>query len=263
MFESMNTENAEYSGRKNREHELLKIQKLEAVGVLAGGIAHDFNNLLQTILGNISLVRIYGGTDSRAIEFLENVEKAVNEAKELSYRLLTFSQGGEPHKEATRMRTFVKVAFSQTLSSSNIATHFDLPDDLSPVYADRMLLNQVFYNLAINAKESMPNGGVLTVKAKNVDLSEKDNLPLSEGRYIQIAVSDQGAGIPEENITNIFDPYFTTKEMGTTKGQGLGLTICHSIIKKHDGLITVESGPGTGSTFHIYLPAWEEGETEQ
>ncbi len=109
----------------------------------------------------------------------------------------------------------------------------------------------------------MPDGGVITVKAKNVCLSGKENLPLGEGRYIQISVSDQGVGISKENIPKIFDPYFTTKEMGTTKGQGLGLTICHSIIKKHDGIITVESEPGTGSTFHIYLPAREEGEGEQ
>ena len=144
MFEKIETEKAEYCERANREQEVFKVQKLEAIGVLAGGIAHDFNNLLQTILGNISLVRIYGGTESRAIEFLENVEKAVNEAKELSYRLLTFSQGGEPYKEVTRIRSFIKVAFSLTLSNSNITTHFDLPDDLAPVRADRMQLNQVF-----------------------------------------------------------------------------------------------------------------------
>jgi signal transduction histidine kinase len=263
MFERIDTEKAEYAERTNREQEAFKVQRLEAIGVLAGGIAHDFNNLLQTIIGNISLVKIYGGTENRAMEFLANVEKAVNEAKELSYRLLTFSQRGEPYKEVTRLGSFIKVAFGLTLSSTNIATHLDLPDDLSPVYADRMLLNQVFYNLAINAKEAMPDGGVLMVKAKNIDLRGKDDLPLREGRYIQITVSDQGIGIPEENLTKIFDPYFTTKEMGTTKGQGLGLAICHSIIKKHDGLITVESGPGTGSTFHIYLPAREEGEGEQ
>jgi signal transduction histidine kinase len=261
MLKSIDRDKSAYFGLKNREHELPNVRKLEAVGLL-GGIAHDFNNLLQTIIGNISLVRICRRRERRLTGLLENVEKAVNEAKELSYHLLTFSQEVEPYKQLTPIESFIKVAFSFSLSSAHISIQFDFQDALYPVDIDRIQINQVFYNLAINAKEAMPDGGTLTVRAKNIDLSAKDNLPLREGRYIQISVNDQGAGIPEENLSKIFDPYFTTKETGAKKGQGPGLAICHSIIKKHEGLITVESEPGEGSTFTIYLPAREKGEAE-
>jgi len=114
----------------------------------------------------------------------------------------------------------------------------------------------------MNAKEAMPGGGRLAVEAANIDLGEKDSLPLREGRYIHLSFRDQGIGIPEDTLPKIFDPYFTTKEMNSRKGQGLGLAICHSIIMKHKGLITVESQAGKGTTFHIYLPATEQAVPE-
>ena len=262
MFKSIEIGKSAYSGHKEREQDIFKARKLKTVGVFAGGIAHDFNNLLQKIIGNIPLARTYRRRERRVIGLVENVEKTVDESKELSCHLLTFSQWVEPYRQLTCIENFVKVAFSFPLSSSHISIHFDFQDALYPVDVDRIQINQVFYNLSINAKEAMPNGGTLTVTAKNVDLSAKDNLPLREGRYIQISINDQGTGIPEEDFSKIFDPYFTTKETGTENGRGLGLAICHAIIKKHEGLITVESEPGKGSTFTIYLPAREKGEAE-
>jgi len=262
MFKSIDIEKSAYSGPKKREQDIFRARKLKAVGVFAGGMAHDFNNLLQRIIGNISLARTCRKRGRRVIKLIGNEEKAVKGSKELSCRLLTFSQWVEPYKQLTCIESSIKVAFSFPLSSAHISIHFDFQDALYPVDVDRIQLNQVFYNLAINAKEAMPAGGTLTVRAKNVDLSANDNLPLSEGRYIQISIKDQAAGIPEENLSKIFDPYFTTKETGTEEGRGLGLAICHAIIKKHEGLITVESGPGTGSTFIIYLPARGRGEAE-
>ena len=262
MFKHIDIEKSSYSGPGKETMDIFKARKLEAVGVFAGGIAHDFNNLLQKIIGNISLARTYRRRERRVIGLIGNVEKAVDESKEPSCRLLTFSQWVEPYKQLTCIESSIKVAFSFPLSSAHILIHFDFQDALYPVDVDRIQINQVFYNLAINAKEAMPNGGALTVRAKNIDLGANDNLPLSEGRYIQISIKDQGTGIPEENLSKIFDPHFTSKETGTEKGRGLGLAICHAIIKKHEGLITVESGPGKGSTFTIYLPAREKGEAE-
>ena len=262
MFKSIDMEKPGYSGAKKREQEIFKARKLKAVGVFAGGIAHDFNNLFQRIIGNIPLARTYRRKERRAIGLIGNLEKDVDESKELNRRLLTFSPWVEPYKQLTRIESFIKVAFSFPLSSSHISIQFDFQDALYPVDVDRIQINQVFYNLAINAKEAMPDGGTLTVRAKNVNLSAKDDLPLREGRYIQISVKDQGAGIPDENLSKIFDPYFTTKEMATENDRGLGLAICRAIIKKHEGLITVESGPDKGSTFTVYLPARKKGESE-
>ena len=262
MFKSIDIGKSAYSGLKESEQDIFKAPKLKTVGVFAGGIAHDFNNLLQRIIGNIPLARTYRRRERRVIGLIENVEKAVDDSKELSCRLLTFSQWVEPYKQLTCIENFIKVAFSFPLSSSHISIHFDFQEALYPVDVDRIQINQAFYNLAINAKEAMPNGGTLSVTAKNVDLSAKDNLPLREGKYIQISINDQGAGIPEENLSKIFDPFFTSNETGTKDDQGLGLAICHAIIKKHEGLITVESVTGKGSTFTIYLPARGKGETE-
>jgi len=263
MFQGIDREITEYSGRTRVAEEIFRVQKLEAVGVLAAGIAHDFNNILQTIIGNISLIRIYMGDESRVITLLDNVEKAVYEAKGLSYRLLHFSQGYHPCREMTSIGDFIKAVFSLTLNCSDIVPLFEIHAGLYPVYVDRMQLNQVFCNLALNAREAMPKGGTLMVRAKNADLCEKDDLPLRKGRYIQITISDQGNGIPEANLLKIFDPYFSTKERGSRKGQGLGLAISYSIIRKHEGLIMAKSKPGNGSTFIIYLPACRGSDAEQ
>jgi two-component system cell cycle sensor histidine kinase/response regulator CckA len=262
MFKSIEIEKSVYPGPGKREKEISKDGRLKAIGVIAGGIAHDFNNLLRRIIGNIPLAITGRRRDGRTTGLIENMEKAVDDSKELSCRLLIFSEWVEPYKQLTRIESYIKVAFSFPLSSAHISIHFDFQDVLHPVDVDRIQINQVFYNLAINAKEAMPDGGTLTVRAKNAYLTPKDNLPLREGRYIQISINDQGTGIPEDDLSKIFDPCFTTKETGTENRRGLGLAICHAIIKKHEGLITVESEPGKGSTFTVYLPSRERGEAE-
>jgi PAS domain S-box-containing protein len=245
----------EISDVKRLETEMLKAQKLDSIAVLAGGIAHDFNNLLQAILGNISLARRYAPPGTRYAERLVQAEQATNQAKELSYRLLTFSKGGEPVRVATDIARPLRESVGLALSGSNILAEFDLPEGLDPVLADGNQLRQVFHNLTLNAKEAMPSGGRLRISAKNLTVSRGDGFPLREGRYVLISVTDQGCGIPRKDRARIFDPYFTTKEVGSERGRGLGLAVCHSIIAKHDGAITVESEEGQGTTFHIFLPA--------
>jgi len=240
---------------KKLEDELLKTQKLEAIGLLAGGIAHDFNNLLTAIVGNIGLSKMYLQPDNKIFDWLTTAEKACGQAKELSSRLITFSKGGLPIKNIISMPDLIREAISELLNGTNILCECNFQDDLYPAKIDKMQIKQVIRNVIINAKEAMSNGGFLKIDANNITITKKDNLPLKEWSYIKLSIEDNGKGIEEENLAKIFDPYFTTKAMGSEKGSGLGLSICHSIIKKHDGLITVDSKAEAGTTVKIYLPS--------
>jgi PAS domain S-box-containing protein len=242
---------------KKLEAEILKIQKLESVGILAGGIAHDFNNLLQAILGSISLARV--NLEERNMEripsLLEQAEEASGAAKELSFRLLTFAKGGEPVKGIVAIEEILRKSISLSLSGSNIDCAVDLPLDLPPVEVDGGQMMQVFTNILINAKEAMPRGGTINISAKNMAVTDESPLPLKKGQYLRISIRDNGCGIHAENLSKIFDPYFSVKGMGSRKGTGLGLSICMAIVRKHGGYISVESQPGKGATFHIHIPA--------
>lgn len=233
------------------QEERIKASKLESIGVLAGGIAHDFNNILTAIIGNISLAKLYGGQGGRVSEKLTEAERACMRAKNLTQQLLTFSKGGEPIKKVIDVSDFLHEAVHFVLTGSNVRSVFFLPDDLWPVQCDEGQMGQVINNLIINAKQAMPDGGTIEISAENVILNAGDQaLPLKPGRYLRIGVKDHGHGIPEDALTRIFDPYFTTK----LKGSGLGLATAYSIIKKHEGYIQVESRVGEGAAFHIYLP---------
>ncbi len=233
------------------EDELAKAQKLESVGLLAGGIAHDFNNLLTGILGNIGLARLRHKLEPKAFELLDEAEKAVLRARDLTGQLLTFSRGGAPVKKSLALSKAIQETAAFALRGSNVRCDFDIADDLWPVEADEGQISQVFNNLVINAAQAMPQGGTVAVRAKNMVLDDGCGLPLPAGEYIEISVEDRGIGIPGEHLDRIFDPYFSTKE----KGRGLGLSVTYSIIKKHGGHIRVESRLGAGTTFYVYLPA--------
>ena len=245
-------------GRK-MEEELQKIEKIESIGILAGGIAHDFNNILMGILGNITLAKMNVGSDDKVIEKLTEAERASLRAKDLTQQLLTFSKGGAPIKKTVSIWELLKDSVSFALRGSNVSCEFFLPDDLWPVELDEGQISQVINNLVINANQAMPEGGIIEVKAEKIYLEEKGAVPLKAGKYIRITIKDKGIGIAEEHLPKIFDPYFTTKQ----KGSGLGLTSAYSIIKNHDGYISVESKPGEGTSFYIYLPASEKEISER
>ena len=250
-YERLKDETAE---RKSMEDELLKARKLESLGVLAGGIAHDFNNLLTGILGNISHARVLSESGGKAHKMLGEAEKASLRARDLTRQLLTFSRGGEPVRRTASIVDLIKDSAGFAVIGSNVRCEYSIPDDLLAVDIDPGQISQVINNLVINADHSMSNGGALNIRCKNVTLAEGEKPGLKEGDYVLISVEDHGSGIREEDIQRIFDPYFTTKE----KGSGLGLATSYAIVKKHDGLITVTSKLGLGTTFDIYLPATHE-----
>ncbi|MEJ2031621.1 MAG: PAS domain S-box protein [Deltaproteobacteria bacterium] len=241
------------SERKRFEQELQKTQKLESIGLLAGGIAHDFNNILTAILGNITLAKMFLPPEEKASGRLSTAEQATMRARGLAQQLLTFAKGGAPIMETTVVPQLVRETVGLVLRGSKVKDEYFFPADLWVVEADGNQLNQAISNLALNAVQAMPEGGILSVSAANETLPEKNPLRLPAGHYIRIDIKDQGTGIAEGIQEKIFDPYFTTKE----RGSGLGLAISFSIIKRHGGTITVHSMPGKGSTFSVFLPASE------
>ena len=237
------------------QEEILNARRLESLGILSGGIAHDFNNLLHVIIGYISLTNEDLNIEGKTSENLREAEKACIRAKEVATRLITFSQGGNPVKELTNISDVIKDAIISEFRGDATKSEISIPDDIRPAYIDAVQIKQVVHNIAVNAREAMQNKGLLKIYCRNIDFIKEGHLTLSQGNYIKISFEDQGCGISKEHLKKIFDPYFSTKDRGVNKGQGLGLAICHSIISKHKGLITAESEPGKGSIFSVYLPA--------
>jgi two-component system, cell cycle sensor histidine kinase and response regulator CckA len=244
------------TSRKQREDDILRSLKLESVGILAGGIAHDFNNLLSILLGYISIAQTMVNSDDEVMLILKKAEKAAFQATELTKRLITFSRGDDPWRKITFLEPLLRKSMDFSIVGSGVSFSFSVPENLWPVNIDEGQIRQVVRNLVKNAAEAMPGGGIITISAENHIIWENSSLPLPEGTYVKWSVADQGIGIPDENLPKIFDPYFTTKDMGATKGMGLGLAICYSIIRKHDGSISVEPNKGGGTVFHLYLPAF-------
>ncbi len=245
--------------RKRAEEELLKMEKLESIGILAGGIAHDFNNILTAIQGNISLAKMFANPKDKIYQRLEEAEKAGMRARDLTQQLLTFSRGGAPVKKTISIANVVRDSCDFALRGSNVKCDLKLLSDVWPVEADEGQIGQVISNLVINADQAMPQGGHILVDAENITIPEDSMVPLSDGRYVKVSVRDTGFGIPEEYLPKIFDPYFTTKQ----KGSGLGLATSYAIVTNHNGLMTVESELGSGTTFHVYLPASEKEQESQ
>lgn len=241
------------------EDELLKTQKLESLGVLAGGIAHDFNNLLQAILGNISLARLSANAPDKVRERLVEAELATRRAGDLSNRLLTFSSGGRPLKKILSVAVPLREVLQTQYSDPLIVIVVTIAADLRSSEIDEAQIRQVFQNVLQNAREALSGGGKVRVVAENAVVRDADGLPLRSGQYVKVTITDSGMGIPKEHRVRLFDPYFTTKDMGPDKGRGLGLTVCHSIVTKHNGIITIDSPEGGGTVVSIYLPAVGEG----
>jgi PAS domain S-box-containing protein len=230
-----------------------RAEKLESIGVLAAGIAHDFNNLLGGIFGYIELAN----EDSKDKDVSQSLDKAlagIDRARGLTQQLLTFAKGGAPRIKIGRLFPFVQETAQFALSGSNVSCVVEVSPNLWACNFDQTQIGQVIDNLVLNAQQATPLGGTIRLGARNVALNENEHTTLPTGNYVVLEVSDTGIGIPRELLARIFDPFFTTKDMG----HGLGLATCYSIVKRHDGCIDVESEPGKGSTFRVFLPAAHE-----
>lgn len=239
------------------EEERVRTEKLESVGLLAGGIAHDFNNLLTGIMGFVDLSKTIAQPDSRQHKYLSEALSLCHRARGLTRRFTTFARGGDPLMKPIRLSSVLRDTLLLALSGSNVESGLFLPSDLWEVECDEMQMREVFTSIITNAREAMPSGGRIEVSAANIFELPAD-LPgrptQATGGWVHVTIKDFGIGIPAENLSKLFLPYFSTKQRGVQKGMGLSLPTAYSIIKRHGGAINVESKPGNGTSFHIYLP---------
>jgi PAS domain S-box-containing protein len=246
--------------RKKTEAELIKSRKMESVGILAGGIAHDFNNLLAVIVGNTSMLKLNCGSDPRFSSFVDNVEKASAQAADLAQKFITFSEGGWVVRKEINLAKILEDTAHLSPEIEKIHFHTAIPPDLDSIYADERQLRQVMTNLLLNAHEATAtneNTKKIIVTARNLTLEKENQFSLKDGKYVHISVIDNGRGIPPELLEKIFDPYFSTKDTVSQKGLGMGLAICYSIAKKHDGHIAITSEVEKGTTVDLYLPVFD------
>jgi PAS domain S-box-containing protein len=235
--------------QRRMAEELFQARRLESIGLLAGGIAHDFNNLLEGILGNLDLAALLVPADTPARAHVDAAERAALRARGLTRQLLTFARGGDPVKELSAVADIIRESAAFALTGSNVSCEFTAPPALWLVDIDRAQLSQVVQNLAINARQAMPEGGTVRIRCDNVDGGAAPEP--AAGRQVLIEVEDDGPGIPTAIVDRIFDPYFTTKAAGS----GLGLAVAHAVIQKHGGRIVVGATPAGGARFTILLPA--------
>ncbi len=242
---------------KQMEAQLLQAQKMEAIGTLAGGIAHDFNNLLQAILGYTQMLIMEKEREDKEYHRLGQIEKAARRASELTLQLLTFSRKVESHLRPVDLNQEIRQVeklLKRTLPKM-IDIELFLQDDLRVINADPSQIEQILMNLAVNARDAMPEGGKLIIETENVVLEEeycRIHLGARPGSFSLLTVSDTGCGMDSKTVEHIFEPFYTTKEMG--RGTGLGLSMAYGIIKSHGGYIMCYSEPGVGTTFKIYMP---------
>lgn len=245
------------SEHKRAEAEHLKLRHLESLEILAGGVTHDFNNLITAIIGFIEIAKSESQPGDLVDRTMTVAMKNCLHARELSQRLLTFARGGEHERTMMPISGLIRESVKEVLKGTALKVELELPENLHPVPIDAEQMKQVFFSLVTNAKEAMPGGGFFSIVGENIRITGDDNLPLPAGDYIKLTLWDTGIGIETANIPKIFDPYFSTKDTYNQKGLGLGLAVCHSVIKRHGGLITIESHIGEGTTIAIYLPTFK------
>ena len=232
------------------EREKSRARKLEAVGTLAGGIAHDFNNLLTPILGNLELAREIVRDHTELLDLIEESRKAALRAREIARQLLTFAKGGNPVLESTDLGELIRDTADFFRSGSSVRIDYLIADDLWNADVDSGQVSQVFQNLILNAMQATADGGRISIQCSNREITVDDDIPVPSGRYLEIEIRDDGAGMDEAVEARVFEPYFTTKE----EGSGLGLAMVRAIVLRHDGHVSLRSHVGQGTVFNIFLP---------
>ena len=254
---------------KAMQQEVLRTEKFETLSILAGGIAHDYNNLLAGIMGYMDLVLMdmepgTPGHENRVHEDLTLAYNAALQMKALTWRFLEISKGSSPVFRNGSLGPVIEECVNRCAEKFQGRVALRMPDDLWPAVFDDGQMVRVFTNVCINGYEAMPEGGVLAITVRNVAL-EKENtvFHLAPGPYVEVTIKDKGSGISKENLPRVMDPYFSTKQRGSQKGMGLGLTTAYAIIQNHKGSLTVTSKEGEGTTVTLLLPAIGKAELER
>jgi two-component system cell cycle sensor histidine kinase/response regulator CckA len=249
--------NTDITERRKIEQQLLRAQRMESIGTLAGGIAHDLNNILSPILMSIQMLQLKAQDDSSR-QWLSMLQTNAERGADMVRQVLSFARGVEGERVALQPRHLIKdvVGILKDTLPKSINLKYDVPADLWVVAADATQIHQVLMNLCVNARDAMPQGGELTIRAENITLDDnyaRMHLEAQPGLHVLVTVADTGDGIPPEVVGRIFEPFFTTKEVG--KGTGLGLSTALTIVRSHGGFINVYSEPRRGTQFAVYLPA--------
>ena len=243
---------------RDTQEQLMQSQKLESIGQLAGGISHDFNNLLAVILGSATILKSEFGDNAEISRRLDNIIQSAERGASVTRQLLGFARKGSytvDQIDAPNLIQEVMGMLSRSIEKT-VTLHLKTPESLWQIKGDATQIVQTLMNLSLNARDAMPGGGKIIFTTSNVDVNSQTSgseTGLKPGKYVRIDVRDTGSGIPKEIQSRIFDPFFTTKEMG--KGTGLGLSMVYGIMQTHNGLVTLDSEVGQGTTFHLYFPA--------
>jgi PAS domain S-box-containing protein len=245
--------------RKKTGAELLKMRKLESMGTLAESIARDFHHLLSGIASNAEKLKGIMPGDSHLCNWVENIENTSLKATNLAQKLITFSKGGGEERLEVALSSILKSTIDTYPQLQKLIRSVCIPPGLKPIYCDEKELTRVISSLLWNAQEAKNNNEevAVTITAQNTIIPPVNNVSLKAGEYIEVVVTDNGKGIPDHHLDKVFDPYFSTKEVFTQKGMGLGLAICYSIIKKHNGHISIKSQVGIGTTVELILPVYK------
>jgi CheY-like chemotaxis protein len=235
------------------------LSKLESTGILAAGIAHDFNNLLGSLLLNLDFVSLCDSTTIEQEDHLQQARQAVHAARALTQQLIAFADGGTPARRVTNLRNVLEQSMELALKGSSIRGECRLAPDLWSAEVDEDQIGQVIRSLILNAREATPAGGTIWLEAENVVQAAVGSPDAAAGDYLRIKITDTGSGIPADILPKVFDPYFSTKQRGSQKGMGLGLTICRMVIQKHGGTISLQSRPEGGTLVVCQLPAQRNG----
>ena len=249
--------NTDITDKKRIESQFLRAQRMESIGTLASGIAHDFNNLLSPIMMSIRMLQ-NRFTDEDSQRLLQMLQASAERGAGLVKQVLSFARGVEGERITLQPRHLIReiVKILKDTLPKSIAVDFSADDDLWAVAGDATQLHQVLMNFCVNARDAMPSGGRLSIKAENIHIDDnyaRMNIEARPGRYVRIKIADAGSGMPPHIIDKIFEPFFTTKEQG--KGTGLGLSTALGIVKGHGGFINVYSEVGRGTEFTIHIPA--------
>ncbi len=242
--------------RKRSEADRLVARKCEAAEVLLGGLADDYSRLLTTLLSNLKLAEnLVPANEGLLARCLQEAEWAAVRAHDLTRRLVSLVHTDPPVRRPTSLSEVIHVAVEAALSGAPVRCRFLVAERLWSVDADARQIGQALRHVVLNAREAMPRGGVVSVRAENLRLDAPGDATLPPGAYVRLSIADQGVGIPTEELPKIFDAFYSTKNRGKDQGLGLGLTITQAIVHKHGGAIVVDSAVGVGTTVHLYLPA--------